>query len=258
MRSTNSAAPSLGPPPPRRSYVYAIVVDGVVRYVGKGTGGRKDDHFRQARRIIREGADLSFTPSVCASNLAVAIQSGSDVSCRIVASDLGEQAAYDLERRLIARLRNGLWNKSPGGKGFTSDAAKRARKMVEQQFSCRDFLDRRAAAIGASLRERFERNPEEAVRLSNIQRRAWRQPGAREKRVAGMVAYRRLPTGIKARVLAAVGNGATLEEIAHAIPDRGRRAIISTIHKLKRSGEITKEGGKYDGLYRQTTDRRRS
>jgi hypothetical protein len=39
-------------PLPKRSYVYAIHVDGVLRYIGKGTNGRMRAHMKEVRQRL--------------------------------------------------------------------------------------------------------------------------------------------------------------------------------------------------------------
>jgi hypothetical protein len=47
----------------QRFYVYAIQVDGVVRYIGKGSNGREHFHAIEARRINRQVGVVALTPT---------------------------------------------------------------------------------------------------------------------------------------------------------------------------------------------------
>jgi hypothetical protein len=60
----------------KQFYVYAIYVDGVIRYIGKGSNGRVHFHVIEARRINSRrarGANSGLTASAraCTSNCAV-------------------------------------------------------------------------------------------------------------------------------------------------------------------------------------------
>lgn len=105
------------------AYVYVILVDGVLRYVGKGRRGRMHDHIRVARSI---GKGKTYKPSTVHRNLAKAIDDGSSIVLRKILVGLGDDEAYALEKRAIeiAGLEN-LWNEIPGGNtGITSDFMK--------------------------------------------------------------------------------------------------------------------------------------
>jgi hypothetical protein len=39
-------------PKPKRSYIYAIHVDGVLRYIGKGSNGRMYSHMKEVKQRL--------------------------------------------------------------------------------------------------------------------------------------------------------------------------------------------------------------
>ena len=109
-----------------RAYVYAISVDGVVRYIGKGSGKRVTQHLAIARRLLRvREQGQTARASYFHNKLAKALTSGSAITHTIIASGLSEDDAYDREVLEIAGAQDGqLWNRWSGGSGgyFASDA----------------------------------------------------------------------------------------------------------------------------------------
>jgi hypothetical protein len=65
-------------PLPKRSYIYAIHVDGVMRYIGKGTDGRMYAHMKEVRqRLTRKFKLKNIWPLFPAE-----ANRGSDERCR--------------------------------------------------------------------------------------------------------------------------------------------------------------------------------
>jgi len=97
------------------AYVYAIIVDGVVRYIGKGRNGRMYTHLIEAKRTSarcpRETAHLY--PRLHR-KLVEAVRAGSRITETVITSGLTDRAAYRLESRMIGefhKFRAGqLWN----------------------------------------------------------------------------------------------------------------------------------------------------
>jgi hypothetical protein len=107
----------------KTAYVYQIVVDGVVRYIGKGSGERADVHFRHARRLLRlRAAGAVIKETTFYNRLAAAIERGATIEARIIAVGLADEAAFEAEKGHIAECPKGqLWNIKGGGDGFSSD-----------------------------------------------------------------------------------------------------------------------------------------
>lgn len=106
-----------------RYYVYEVLVDGVVRYVGKGTKSRRHHHrkiARQAARRIFDGLHLKGLRSFH-KRLALALLAGSEITSRIVIDGLTSGAAYLMEIDMIAEQHKAgnLWNVTGGGDGFS-------------------------------------------------------------------------------------------------------------------------------------------
>jgi hypothetical protein len=103
-------------------YVYNLIdADGVVRYVGKGTGRRVDFHLGMILALAA-GAPATRASKVHR-RFATDVQIGRQFRAAIVADGLSQADAYAMEARLIAKHRREteggtLWNVLAGGEGF--------------------------------------------------------------------------------------------------------------------------------------------
>lgn len=161
----------------RGSYVYEIVVDGVVRYIGKGTGDRVVRHFKKAQQCMRArraGERIRITRFY--DLLSDALNRGLVVGYNIVASDLTSEAALEREISEIASVPSSqLWNVLPGGLGVTSECMKH--RWADPAWR-RKITDNR-------------NDPQYRARVSQRMRAAWKDP---EIRVAMIGAKRRSNT----------------------------------------------------------------
>ena len=101
----------------KQFYVYAIYVDGVVRYIGKGSNGRLHFHVIEARRINSRrarGANTDSTATKFYRKLAEAMRHGATITEEIMLDGLTNQEAYRIEKQKIEELhkqkRDQLWN----------------------------------------------------------------------------------------------------------------------------------------------------
>jgi hypothetical protein len=97
------------------SYIYAIVVDGIVRYIGKGRNGRMYTHLIEANRTsARCPANTAHLSPRMHRKLVEAVRAGSQITETVITSGLSDRATYQLESRIIGefhKLRPGqLWN----------------------------------------------------------------------------------------------------------------------------------------------------
>lgn len=77
------------------AYVYGIVVDGVLRYIGKGTLRRSQAHMANVRSVCRRraaGDIVKTTPFY--ENLVAAWVSGAEISEIIIVGNLSDKEAY--------------------------------------------------------------------------------------------------------------------------------------------------------------------
>ena len=97
------------------SYIYAIIVDGAVRYIGKGRNGRMYTHLIEAKcTSARCPAETAHLLPRKHRKLVEAVRAGSQIIETVITSDLTDRAAYRLESRMIGefhKFRAGqLWN----------------------------------------------------------------------------------------------------------------------------------------------------
>lgn len=97
-----------------KCYVYAIVVDGVVRYIGKGTGWRVRQHFAIARRLtVVRASGHKVKASYFHNKLSKSLLAGADVTSLILRDGMSDAEAYAEECRQI-EAHDGLWNRWVG------------------------------------------------------------------------------------------------------------------------------------------------
>jgi hypothetical protein len=88
----------------KRFYVYAIHVDGVLRYIGKGCNGRKYAHMKEVRqRLTREFNRENVWP-VFQRRLTEAVMQGAVVEEFVLADNLTSKQAYKLEYRRLEEM----------------------------------------------------------------------------------------------------------------------------------------------------------
>ncbi|MFZ2252618.1 MAG: hypothetical protein WAW13_00420 [Minisyncoccia bacterium] len=123
-------------------YIYELLVDGIVRYVGMGSGDRIRAHWRAAVRInkrLSSGRDPQGLRVHL--NLASALRAGSVLDHRFVAVGLTRDKARAMEVRQIASWpADQLWNEHPGGGGASPE------RMVEL-WADPEWRDRQVALL---------------------------------------------------------------------------------------------------------------
>jgi hypothetical protein len=103
---------------PKRFYVYAIHVDGVLRYIGKGCNGRMYAHMKEVRRRLTRKFYLKNVWPVFQRKLTEAVRKGAVVEEFVLSDNLTSKQAYKLEYRHLKQLvyagkRQQLWNDIP-------------------------------------------------------------------------------------------------------------------------------------------------
>jgi hypothetical protein len=105
-------------PLPNRSYVYVIHVDGVLRYIGKGTNGRMYSHMKEVRQRLTRKFKLKNIWPLFQRKLTEAVMKGAVIEEIVLADNLTSKQAYKLEYRHLERMvyagnREQLWNAIP-------------------------------------------------------------------------------------------------------------------------------------------------
>jgi hypothetical protein len=224
-------------------YVYEIIVDGVVRYIGKGRGERHKEHLRTAKRILRiRSAGGTFRTSRFYNRLVRSIGLGQSIESKMVSIGLTETQALELEIAEIESRRKGLWNTFSGGIGFTSewvrsrwaDATYRATmckrskdnwtdpEFRQNQISVRNSSEHKAKT-SVSLKLALS-DPAVRQKMSQAKKNALADPELRQKFLSD-TANRTSP---EARAKSALGNRKRWSDPSY-------RQAMSEKHKTSRS-----------------------
>lgn len=184
-----------------KAYVYQIEVDGIVRYVGKGTGDRVQRHIGKAKRInvMREGgAKVRTTPFH--NKLAKALREERLITSTIVASDMADDAAFAMEIELIAQFPvEQLWNLRSGGEGFTS-------ADMHRLWSDPEFRNKVSAAIRTGQQTTVCK-----ALMSTASKKRWEDAAYRKRRSIETVALWKDPQWRRRQVDARIGGSQTEE-----------------------------------------------
>lgn len=239
-----------------RAYVYAITVDGVVRYIGKGTGRRSADHLKVCRSIARRrAAGLVVQASAFYKRLTRAWLDGSEIGETVLLEGLTDDQAFAAEAAAIQGAPGGqLWNEEAGGRGRTSagmkrqwqdaDYAARMREVLRTALSEPDRMSRMLEASKAAMQAPEERaRKSAATKLMRAERSADQEREVTRKAVASREAEWR--TGVTARVLAYITNneGCSRRDVHDAFAEERAQTRHVAISSLKRRGYIEDIGG---------------
>lgn len=167
---------------PSGAYVYEILVDGVVRYVGKGRGDRARRHISKAHTVNRRrAAGETVKTQKFYNRLAKALRSGAKATWRIVQDGLTDAEAFDLEIQTIA-AHGSLWNTHAGGQGVDSRHAKSAWADPEIRAKYLAFFrsEKYRAQAAKAAAEQWA-DPDARARAAEIARQRWCDPDIRER-----------------------------------------------------------------------------
>jgi hypothetical protein len=89
---------------PKHCYVYAIDVDGVRRYIGKGSNGRMYAHMKEVRQRLTRKFKLKNVSPVFQRKLTEAVMKGAVVEAIVLAENLTSKQAYQLEYRHLEKM----------------------------------------------------------------------------------------------------------------------------------------------------------
>lgn len=171
------------------AYVYAVVVDGIDCYIGKGRRTRAPSHIQRANGINRR----LITGEVKKEKpfhlwLAKALRDGRKVTYRVIANKLDDEAAFEIERAEVASADPGqLWNILPGG---AKPGGEFFRALWRQpEFREKMIASRRKTANDPEWRQLLREralaqwaDPEKKRRHHEKHRKLWDDPVAAEER----------------------------------------------------------------------------
>lgn len=165
-------------------YVYELIVDGIVRYIGMGRGTRVHVHSAIAARLNRQiarGKDV--TGQRVHLLLAEATRNGSTIEHHFIRTGLTRDAARSIEIECIASAPSDqLWNVHPGGGGASPERMAELWSDPEWKERQRDKLkaawnDPEYRATMCELRA----DPLIRERISNAVRTRFADPEERKK-----------------------------------------------------------------------------
>lgn len=127
-------------PTPKGSYVYAIHVDGVLRYIGKGTNGRMYAHMKEVRQRLTRRFRLKNVSPFFQRKLTEAVMKHAVIEEIVLADNLTSKQAYELEYRHLERMvyagnREQLWNVIPPSIYTPQENEAYIRKLTENLTS---------------------------------------------------------------------------------------------------------------------------
>jgi hypothetical protein len=236
--------PTFGTKPPSRAllpseaYVYAVLVDDQLRYIGKGRGRRAWDHIRDAKALVqRKLAGLVERPNKKLAGIASALGKGKSISICVFIDGLDDELALAIETEMIAKHSGQIWNLAAGGEGLTpevaalvnSDPDKRARagSTIRALWADDAF---KARALEA---RKGTRTPEGTASAAKALRQLWDDPAYRD-RVLRARADQRAAAG-KSEGRVAAGRAAWTPEKAAVMREASLAAIRTPEYRAARS-----------------------
>ena len=167
-------------PLPKRCYVYAIHVDGVLRYFGKGTNGRMYAHMKEVRERLTRKFKLKNVSPLFQRKLTEAVMKGAVVEEVVLADNLTHKQAYKREYRNLEKLvhdgkRQQLWNIIPPSIHTPQEHEAYVKKLTKNLTS-KDRLTRVLARMQLIRLGRYE-DERQALGGANVPK-LWEADGA--------------------------------------------------------------------------------
>lgn len=239
------------------AYVYAIKVDGITRYYGKGTKKRALDHMREVRSIARRRAagDVVET-SQFYERLTAAWLAGSEIDIEIVADGMTHREALDLETRLISGTLAAIWNVKLPWRMTDKQRENHLRSVQADEWRAKQSEKYKGLWQKPGYREAFRSGVDAWVKSDKGRafhrehtRKTWQDPAIRERRslATKLGKQRQHANDMPARVLKFIRSnpGSTSADIRSEF-NLSLRQVNPIIHRLRWRGEIEKRG-KYHG-----------
>lgn len=226
----------------KNAYVYAIVVDGVTRYIGKGSNRRMREHFKIIRSMARRRAagETVQAPSAFYEKLCAAYLAGCEIDSTIVVDGLTHEEAFRAEVAERDRYPAGqLWNE---GRCWDKPEYRNRQRARWNDSRLREFHREQV--------KRAAQQPSFVERQRSKMHAAWSDPEKRRKLRDGMRQHREavFEGTLTGRVLAYVRAhpGQSFSSIKNAFAPH--RADASLRKLIKRS-LIYKADGKYGAYF---------
>lgn len=220
------------------AYVYAILVDGAIRYIGKGSGKRLLEHMRIVRRIVRERAAglVARVPMPLYERLVAAWLDGAQIEEIVIADGLSHHDAYRREQTEIRERSDQLWN-SYRGRGYGPRKAAWAKKTKEERKAhVRSAIAARLASQEwQRARATMWANKDYVAKQSETRKRIWRDPDYWKRaapRQAALLELIRANAGIR------------YSELRSSDP-----LAATLVYRMRKRGLIEKRDGHNGGLY---------
>jgi hypothetical protein len=145
---------------PKRCYVYAIHVDGVLRYLGKGSDGRMYAHMKEVRQRLTRKFKLKNVSPLLQRKLTAAVKNDAVVEEIVLADNLTSKQAYKLEYRHLKKMvyagkRQQLWNVIPPSICTPAEQKAHLKKLTENLTS-KDRWTRLIAGMQLKRLGRYE------------------------------------------------------------------------------------------------------
>lgn len=154
----------------RAFYVYAYLIDGVICYVGKGSGPRISAHIAIAKRIMKEReSGLKVKATHFHNRLGKALAAGRLVESIFLRTNLSEQEAFDIERDEIAARWGQLLNQTSGGS--TGSVVTDEIRAKLSQWATKRYADPVQRLLASAIAKSFNARPEVKAKLSESQRK---------------------------------------------------------------------------------------
>ena len=209
------------------SYVYLITVDGVDRYVGKGTGQRLHAHLKRAQyvNVLRASGKKAKT-SRFYNRLAKALRNGAVVNAIILIDGLTDEEAYKIEAAEVA-VRSGLWNETSGGLGGSTPSPwvrGKLKKTTTKTWLNPEVREARVNGIRLVLD-----TPENKARAAEHAKRIWSDPDTRAKIMVGLMADQQRPEYVEDKRKA--GRAASREDKVRAGQSVSKEARVAGLKR---------------------------
>lgn len=228
------------------AYIYAVRVDGIVRYVGKGTGTSFTRHIKIVRSMARRRAagETVLAESVFYEKLCKAYLNGSVIDHEVLLDGMTNEDAF--------KKVTDFWSSYPAGQLWNSPKAWDRPEFRQKQMArwsdpeIKQYHRDRVAAV--------QQRPENVQFHQRKMKDTWNSPDGRTKMMAGLHAYRTsvFENTIIGKVYRLICDnpGLTFTALKSSFPEH-QKAVAISLKRLRNRGLIEKGYGKFGG-YIQT------